>query len=301
MRLIAIVIGILGIALPSHAQVPPTKAAEQTFARGRELMKEKKFAAACEAFEQSQRLDPQYGTQYNLAGCYVELGRLASAWNLYRELSRSDTNPDRKQASTDAAAGLATRVPKLSIKLATKPEGTKVSLDGVDALALIGVEAPVDLGEHALVASAPGYKTVNKRVTVSVEGKTLEVALDLEAGSDGDAIAPPQTPTSRKKQLGKIATFAGAGIAITGLIFGGVTLSKKHAADDAYADTMLSADERTRKANDLADTAKLYGNLSTGFVVVGAAATALGVYLWATAPEVSVDRDRVSIAFAGRF
>ena len=61
-------------------------AAEAAFLRGKELMKEGYLAEACDAFARSQRLDPQLGTQYNLALCYEQLGRTASAWALYREL-----------------------------------------------------------------------------------------------------------------------------------------------------------------------------------------------------------------------
>ena len=66
-----------------------TTAAEETFNKGRELLKQGKYAAACTEFEQSQKLDPQFGTQYNLAGCYDQIGKLATAWNLYRELAKS--------------------------------------------------------------------------------------------------------------------------------------------------------------------------------------------------------------------
>ncbi|HEX2686885.1 MAG TPA: choice-of-anchor D domain-containing protein, partial [Kofleriaceae bacterium] len=89
-----------------------TKAAEETFTQGRELLKQGKYAEACTAFEQSQRLDPQFGTQYNIAGCYEKTGKLATAWNLYRALARSDTNPTRRSKSAALAASLGRRVPK---------------------------------------------------------------------------------------------------------------------------------------------------------------------------------------------
>jgi len=284
---------LVAVTTVAHAQVPPTKAAEATFLKGRELMKEKKYAQACEAFEQSQRLDPQYGTQYNLAGCYVELGKLASAWNVYRELSRSDNNPDRKQASADEAAKLAARVPKISIRFDARPDGTQLTLDGADALALVGVETPVDLGAHRLVATAPGHKTSIKAVDVREEGKTVEVAIQLEPGTDASGVVTDPNPgpvdaapASNKKLYGKIATFAGAGLTVTGLIFGGVAMAKWNDAKAAMDNTIVRS-------------ARKYGNLSTGFVAVGLTATAAGLFLWLTAPEKPDDRARVTATLDG--
>jgi len=161
-------------------QASPTKAAENTFARGRELMKQGNYAAACAEFEQSQRLDPQFGTQYNLAGCYEKIGKLATAWNLYRELARSDTNATRHTKAVGLAGSLARRVPKLKLVLPKKPDGLQVSMNGANANALIGIETPVDLGSYALVVGATGYRAWRKTVEITEESKVITVVIDLE-------------------------------------------------------------------------------------------------------------------------
>ncbi len=158
----------------------PTKAAEDTFARGRELMKQGNYAAACAEFEQSQRLDPQFGTQYNLAGCYEKTGKLATAWNLYRELARGDTNATRRAKAAGLAGSLARRVPKLKLVLPKKPNGVQVSMNGANANALIGIETPVDLGSYGLVVGATGYRTWRKTVDITEETKVVTVMIDLE-------------------------------------------------------------------------------------------------------------------------
>ena len=303
-RIIAVV--IVACASVAFAQVPPTKAAEETFTRGRELMKAKQYAQACAAFEESQRLDPQYGTQYNLAGCYVELGRLVAALDLYRELSRSDTNPDRREASAGEAAKLATRVPKLAIRISgDKP--ASLTLDGVDALGYVGLDAPVDLGKHVLVAAAPGHKTLTREVIVASEGKTSMVMLTLEAAEDAAPVAPVARPASSRATYGKIATFAGAGVAVLGLGFGAVAYVKNRDAKDLYDPTDPAS---VPKANDKVAGARKFGNASTAFVIVGLAAAAAGGFLWATAPRAEdatvvtmspLDNDAAGVVIAGHF
>src|SRR3954469_777029 len=59
--------------------------AEQLFNQGRDLAKANQWADACPKFEASLHYDPVLGTKLNLATCYEHIGKLASAWGLYRE------------------------------------------------------------------------------------------------------------------------------------------------------------------------------------------------------------------------
>jgi hypothetical protein len=167
-----------GIAVTDQGS--PTKAAEDTFAMGRELLQQGKYREACAAFEQSQRLDPQFGTQYNIAGCHEKTGKLATAWSLYRELARSDTNPTRRAKAGELAARLAGRVPRIKLVLAKKPDGVQVYMNGDNANALIGIETPVDFGSYGLVAGATHYRAWRKTIAVTEEGKVITVVIDLE-------------------------------------------------------------------------------------------------------------------------
>jgi hypothetical protein len=161
------------------ADQSPAKAAEQTFLRGRELMQQKKYFAACAAFEQSQHLDPAAGTQYNLAGCYVEIGKLATAWTIYRELARADKNAERRAKSNELAGQLTPRVPKLKMVLTGTPVGANVFMNGTNVNALIGIEAPVDFGTYTIVAGAPKYRGWRQTVEVKKEGEVTTIEIDL--------------------------------------------------------------------------------------------------------------------------
>src|ERR1043165_7438851 len=77
---------LLAVAAPAHAQ---SKAqAEVLFRRGVELMDAGKVDEACDAFEDSQKLDPVTSTLLNLAACREKRGQLATAWGLFLEAER---------------------------------------------------------------------------------------------------------------------------------------------------------------------------------------------------------------------
>src|SRR4051794_22044859 len=64
----------------------PTRA-EALFRDARDLLARGEFEAACPKLEESQRLDPAPGTEFNLARCYELTGRLASAWGAYADVA----------------------------------------------------------------------------------------------------------------------------------------------------------------------------------------------------------------------
>ena len=72
-------IAVLACAQPALAE---TKA-DTLFKKGKKLLAEKRYAEACTAFEDSDRLDPGIGAKLNVAKCYQEWGRLATAWRWF--------------------------------------------------------------------------------------------------------------------------------------------------------------------------------------------------------------------------
>lgn len=169
-----------GASGPAIGDGSPTKAAEATFEAGRRLMKEKKYREACAAFEQSQRLDPQFGTQYNLANCYEQIGKLATAYNMYRELGRGDTNADRRTKSTELAVQILARVPKIKLVLVTNAPDAQVFMNDANANALIGIETPVDFGTYNIVVGATGYRAWRKSFEIRELSKVTTVTIELQ-------------------------------------------------------------------------------------------------------------------------
>src|SRR6185295_11965790 len=172
------------VAGQAHAQAPEGSSsalAEQLFNQGRDLVKANNWAEACPKFEASLRYDPVLGTRLNLATCYEHIGKLASAWGLYREsieLARKAGDVKRRSYAQKQAAALEPRLPRLAVSApAHPPEGFVVERDGtaIDPGAQ-GVALYVDPGVHEIAASAPGYEAFKRSVT-SVEGKAETLAI----------------------------------------------------------------------------------------------------------------------------
>ena len=109
MRRVSVLVWMLSIAIPLSALAQPSdnKAlAEQLFNQGRELAKANNWTAACPKFEASLRYDAALGTKLNLATCYEHVGKLASAWGLYRDAAelaaRANDAKRREYAQTKA-------------------------------------------------------------------------------------------------------------------------------------------------------------------------------------------------------
>jgi hypothetical protein len=290
------------LALVGAAAADPNKeVAERTFARGRDLMAQKKYAEACAAFEQSERLDPQFGTEFNLAACEVELGKLAAAWSLYHELARSDTKPARRQASSDLAEKLDARVPRLVVEIPERVAGLAVAIDGADSTSLVGVEVRVDLGEHTIAVTAPGFRDEHRTARTSHEGEIRTVTIHLRPAGAGPSPPPPprvvaHVEPSPRGRYGKYAMLGGGVVIAGGLVVGALAVSTWH---DAQSCT--SCDRPT-----VAHRAVVLGNVSTVLVVAGVVPVAAGLYLWRTAgssatvvPQAS--SDGAGLAVVGTF
>ena len=77
--LAAIAVMLLASPALSDVSAADRSAAQGLFDQGRDLMTKGDFAHACPMLEESQRIDPGQGTQFNLAKCYEGLGRTTTA------------------------------------------------------------------------------------------------------------------------------------------------------------------------------------------------------------------------------
>jgi hypothetical protein len=285
------------VALGSPASATP---ADDAFQKGRDLMKAGKYAEACTAFAESQRLDPSLGTQFNIAQCEEKTGKLASALKIYRDLAQYDTNGTRKAAAADLAAKLEPRVPKLQIQLSAKPPGTQVRLDDVECAPCLTGNVPVDFGTISVVVSAPGYQIITTSASVTEEARVIVVPLRLDRlGTDPAVAAPPPVeirpnPTpyippparSLRKTYAVITLVGGAVVLGTGVVFGVKARTRwQEAKDVCGGSTTCANDDDTQYAQEVGDSAGTLANVSTVMFVAGGLVAAAGVYLWVTAPK----------------
>jgi hypothetical protein len=198
MRTVVTSLAVAALAV-STASANTNAAAEAAFQRATKLRTEGKWAEACDAFKQSNDLDPQFGTAFNLAGCYLQIKKLVAAWSVYSELSQKDTNAGRKAKSAELVAQLQPRLSWIKIEPpASRPPGFDVTLDGESAVRLLGIEAPYDIGPHKLVATATGMESFSKDVVIESEGQHLTVTIP--------PLSVPTTKVEPPKQVAVVET-----------------------------------------------------------------------------------------------
>jgi hypothetical protein len=178
---------LIVVALVSRSAFagPDVTDAESLFREGRRLMEAGQLAAACDAFEASERAAAAPTTELNLADCREKNHQLASAWGLFVDVERqlrgaTDATSTALVTSAHTHAGaIEPRLSKLTIKVgASLPQG--FTLTRGDTAIEVGAwnrELPIDGGTYKIVARAPGYVDWSTSVVVKPESdaKTIEV------------------------------------------------------------------------------------------------------------------------------
>src|SRR5882757_3842955 len=109
-----LLLAVLGLSSLSssvaRAQSGDSAVAQALFDQAKKLIADGHASEACPKLEESQRLEPRSGTLINLASCYEQTGRLASAWSKYIEAATSakaSGNSAREAVARQHAAALA--------------------------------------------------------------------------------------------------------------------------------------------------------------------------------------------------
>ncbi len=238
----ALFVSLLLVTGTAASQERDPAAAQALFDQARELMRQGKFAEACPKLQESNRLDPGIGTQFNLADCYEQSGRVASAWAAFLEVAsqaRATAQTEREKAATKRAEKLQPRLPRLLVNVpeGSKTPGLEIRRNGMlVGSAQWGTPVAVDPGEIELSASAPGKQTLRQTLRVE-EGKTANYNLPAlaqgeaaaaEAAPVAAAVAPPLEPKEVQEQkpehpqeavttkshhnVGWVVAFAGVGV-----------------------------------------------------------------------------------------
>ncbi len=103
-------------AVATSEQETAEATADRLFREGRELLKQGKYDEACPKLEQSHRLDPALGTLLNLGVCYEELGKVASAWRVYRQVASQAhelAQFERETLAQERLAALEAELPRI--------------------------------------------------------------------------------------------------------------------------------------------------------------------------------------------
>lgn len=268
----------------ARAEESTSERAERLYLEAKTLSSASRYTEACPLFEESQRLEPAIGTQYNLADCYEHVGRPAAALALFREVARVAKltgKADRHRQASEHANDLEAVVPRLRVEVAPPaPRDLVVKVDDIDATASArDAGVPVDIGPHRVVVVAPGYVTIDRTVEVTAGKNALTVpALERDQRVIERKVAVLEK-ASPLRPAGFATALVGAGGVVAGGVFGAFAITKKGDAGCDGTDCRGAGDGETLR------TAQTFGDLSTIFVIAGAALVAGGLTMVLLAPK----------------
>ena len=313
----------LAIAGPASAQVDDKEAAQEKLDEAKRLMNEGKYQEACARLEESRKLVAGMATQFRLAECYEELGRLASAWSNFVEVAdaaQAADLSDRERVARERAAALKPKLSYLAIQVPDSVAATPGLVIGRNGIVIEraqwGVVTPVDPGEHRIIARAPGKAPWFTEVQVEGEGTKVVVSLTMLA--DAQVPSTPAVPTisSEPRAGGPSPILLGVGYGATALgVVGGAAftvLSNSKAADaedETTALKMVRGEQPCRVSRPECDSILtltqdqgVFANAAVwSFIGAGALGIATTVYaVAASSGSTSAGRLRVAPVIADR-
>jgi tetratricopeptide (TPR) repeat protein len=120
---------MLALAAPASAENRDPATAEALFRQGRQSMESKNYPDACQKFAESQKLDPAAGTAMNLATCEEKLGKLASAWQHWKEaIDVLPAKDDRIVFARSRVEELEKKLPRLQVTLQSGADQAQKSI-----------------------------------------------------------------------------------------------------------------------------------------------------------------------------
>jgi len=285
-----------GLPGPSSDATTQQALAQTMFDQAKKLMADGRYPEACARFADSNRLAPGTGTLLNLATCHLKIGKLTTAW---LELKNA-ADGDRREGNTLRLQWIQTQIanidPQLDYLTVTVPPATPadltVTLDGVKFdPAAWGTATPLDPGGHVVQASAPGYQTWTKQVTLAATSDKQTVEVPLLTSTTVATVPPvvtidhsppheePATDVVDNKR--RTIAYVLGGTAIVGIgvgtIFGIKTFSDWSSRNDNCPGGRCN--QTAVDDSSSAKTAAVVSDISFGVAIVAAAA---GTYLYLT-------------------
>jgi hypothetical protein len=229
--ILALAAGRSAAAAPPEAQrasPADVAAAQALFEQGRSLMARERPEQACPKFEESQRLDPALGTEFNLANCYEKVGKLASAYALFTEVAATARATGQQQREEVARQRAQSVKPKLTKLMIVAPAGSagqlRIERDGTEiGEAQWGFPVPVDPGPHRVRAFGASVGEWSIEIDIPSDGAVHQVEIPAAERDSNFAGVPRQT-----------WALASAGVGVVGLATGSYfalrAISQKNAA-----------------------------------------------------------------------
>lgn len=313
------------------AGAQPAETADAAMRRGQAALKAGRVPEACQAFEVSDRIEPNLDTKFALASCYEQDGKLATAARLYLRIAEDDQRAARRKDAADKADKLQAKAPRLRFAINPRPDGLSIEVDGAK-VATTG-DVRVDLGPHTVVATAPGFEG-KASVAIDRPGKLVDVIIRMQPTA---APAPVKTPPAaqepapapaasraplpaapapaeslpaapapvtsnetsssggnHRRRNGFLIGGAGLGLAVGSAVLLGLAASKFSDERDLCPNATCANAQDLARADALLSNGKTMRGIGIGLGAGGVALIAVGTYLLATS---SGHTDRVSVQF----
>jgi tetratricopeptide (TPR) repeat protein len=320
MRLVALLLACLALALASPAHAGDKEKAKEHFFKAKELVEEGALEKAIIEFKKSYEYKPVPLVTHNIAICYDELHQYADALFHYNRYLN-----EAKDLSKDKKKAIKVRIEKIkkfigSLKLSIDEKGAEIIIDGK----LIG-QTPygvifLETGEHDLLLRKVGLPDFKKKFTIASgevttidvpkPGKTVEKPeppVEKPPVVDKPEKKPPEVakkpekkpkkkPKKEKKPRKKIGTgpfwamlsISGATLAAAA-VTGGMALKAEKDFNEQYQEDEDKWKPLERKANNLALTTDI-------LIGVGAAAAATTIVLAIVTDFKGEEKSNVSVA-----
>lgn len=271
-----------------------TAAARALFDAARKLMLAGAFVEACPKLEEGMRLMPGLGMKFNLAECYENLGRLASAWGLYLDVAgaaKEKHDAEREGVARGRAQALEGRLSYLTVDLdpgTARLTGLTITRDGTPlGRGQLGSAVPVDPGAHVIHAEAPGRKPWNLSLKVAPEGVHARVKVPLLVLDEPPPAPPLPAAAPEPKVEDRTVSpwvWACGGLAIVGLgvgsYFGIRAISLGDESNEHCRGSVCDG-----IGFDARNDARAAGNWSTGMFTIGVLAGGAAAALWFLGPR----------------
>ncbi|HEY8087026.1 MAG TPA: tetratricopeptide repeat protein [Polyangiaceae bacterium] len=284
-------------------------AAETLFHQGSTLVNAGRYAEACPKLEAARRLVRGIGVTLYLGECYERTGRLVAAWEQFDEArAMAEAQHDRRaDVARDRAQQLWSRLPRLTVVVASSAPGLQVTDDGVPLdPATYNVERAVAPGIHHLRAEAPGRPAWEAPVSVPSAPGTVRVEIPAPeeppspttpaplanvlapspATDSAAMVAPPELRTAGptpQRIVGIALLGAGAVGLATGTLFGLEAKARQDASNSGGH--CLPNDHCDATGLHDRSTALTDATISTVGLVAGLACAGGGAVLYLTAPD----------------
>lgn len=285
----ALVAVAMFVMLPARAWADgaaDAREADALYEQAAKLIKEGRYAEACPTLERSERLDPGLGTEFHLADCYEHVGRLGSAYVLFRGVASAARAADKQKLlrlAEDRQKQLVGRVPRIVVTFASPETNADVFVDGVRASSNDwGREGvPTDPGRREVEVRAYGKLPWHATATPR-EGEVVSLRVEALApiaaatAPTSDAAKPPRSVI---RPIGLVTAGVGLVVTIVGGVAGVVALQRRNDARDACG----SDDPRQCRSESAVGQwgdALTAANVSTISLVAGGILVGAGGALW---------------------